>query len=183
MKLDLFTWIPASSAGMTILLFAAQLNAAGVCIVCPPGYDCPAGEAPVLGGVPGQILRRTTAGAEWVSVTSAVLAEPRGATGLIAMLADEMVTHLVHGNNPRLFNVTGLCVSWGTQDAHCMCQRYSLGSLNADRHHASEGALMRNFRGEIPRWPLVGGNPVCPIDCVSSCKSNIRYWIDFDHFL
>ena len=67
MKLTLFTWIPASSAGMTILLFAAQLNAAGVCIVCPPGYVCAAGEAPTLTGTPGQILTRTATGTEWTN--------------------------------------------------------------------------------------------------------------------
>ena len=82
MKLTLFTWIPVSSTGMTILLFAAQLNAAGVCIICPPGYECAAGSAPVLGGNAGQILRRTAAGTEWVDVAAIQGAQgPQGAQG------------------------------------------------------------------------------------------------------
>ena len=82
MKFDLFTWIPASSAGMTILLFAAQLNAAGVCIVCPPGFRCPAGEAPTPSGSPGQVMRRTATGIEWTDISWVLFeAPPQGATG------------------------------------------------------------------------------------------------------
>ena len=79
MKLDIFTWIPASSAGMTILLFAAQLNAAGVCIICPPGHTCVAGSGPVLGGAEGQLLRRTAMGTEWVNASA--MQGPAGPTG------------------------------------------------------------------------------------------------------
>ena len=81
MKLDLFTWIPVLSTGMTILLFAVQLNAAGVCIVCPPGHTCPAGETPVLGGAGGSLLRRTSAGTEWAYPRD-VLVSALGTTGL-----------------------------------------------------------------------------------------------------
>ena len=91
MKLTLFAWIPASSAGMTILLFAAQLNAAGVCIICPPGHTCPAGGGPTLQGNTGQILQRTATGTQWVNASAVQGAQgPQGAVGAQGAMGPNM---------------------------------------------------------------------------------------------
>jgi|GEM_PF-1309773 len=47
-----------------ILLLSTPTFAAGICIVCPPGYDCSTG-TPVLDGATGQVLTRTENGTEW----------------------------------------------------------------------------------------------------------------------
>ena len=57
----------ARVSGLLLILAAAPAQAAGVCIVCPPGHTCPAGGAPVLGGTNGQILQRTTTGTQWIN--------------------------------------------------------------------------------------------------------------------
>ena len=111
-KSNIFTWIPASSAGMTILLFAAQLNAAGVCIICPPGYECPAGGAPVLGGAPNSILIRSGAGGtRWVSIAQLLrgiyndlddFGRPVGFTGQL----HHCTLHRLAGNAPVQWSCT-----------------------------------------------------------------------------
>jgi len=47
-----------------MLLLSAPALASGVCIVCPPGYDCSTG-TPTLDGTTGQVLARGTSGIEW----------------------------------------------------------------------------------------------------------------------
>ena len=76
-------WTPLSSGVslMLMLLLSQHAQAAGVCMVCPPGYECAAESAPVLGGETGQILRRTIAGTEWVDVATASIQGPQGAEG------------------------------------------------------------------------------------------------------
>ena len=54
----------------SLILTSIRAGAAGVCIACPPGHICPAGGVPVLGGGANHILRRTSAGMEWVDLYS-----------------------------------------------------------------------------------------------------------------
>ena len=72
--LALFAWSVA-------LLISDQAQAAGVCIVCPPGHTCPINGTPVISGTPGQILARTATGTEWVDVATAALQGPQGPQG------------------------------------------------------------------------------------------------------
>ena len=53
------------------LLISDQAQASGVCIICPPGFDCPTGGAPVIqSGSPGQFLRRSATGTEWANISA-----------------------------------------------------------------------------------------------------------------
>jgi len=47
-----------------LLLLASPAFAAGVCIVCPPGYDC-SNANPSQNGAIGQVLTRTATGTAW----------------------------------------------------------------------------------------------------------------------
>ena len=134
MKLDLFTWIPASSAGMTILLFAAQLNAAGVCIVCPPGHVCAAGNGPVLGGAEGQILQRTAIGTQWVNASAIQGVQgaqgPQGAAGAQGEEGPAGSTGPIGPAGP---NMTG------AQLRAAMCPAPAAGSTLTKSHHMCRG--------------------------------------------
>jgi len=78
----LFTCIPASSAGMTIvaLLLSLPAHATGVCLVCPPGFDCTS-DSPVVSGTAGQVLIREGTSTAWKSVADVALQGNRGAQG------------------------------------------------------------------------------------------------------
>ena len=171
MKLDIFTWIPASSAGMTILLFAAQLNAAGVCIVCPPGHDCPAGGAPVITGAVGQILKRTATGTRWVGMDEA-LRFPQGGTGNLHVCAIKRLA----GNAP----VQWSCIDSGssppgnfqhsaTTGLHCWCR---FGS-----HSGPNGPSCPNSRWVHDRehGPSI---PFCTYGCPSFCMQAASWRVE-----
>ena len=177
MKLTLFAWIPASSAGMTILLFAAQLSAAGVCVVCPPGYNCPAGGEPALAGEPGQVLSRTAEGAEWVPPHIAIFRGPQGATGSVAQITEA----LIGGPEPFLFGIGGYCddvnYNAGRYYHVCRCYRYRLGSL-----HPAFNLGQRVSRTSVlsPGTHFVVNNlehwrtphrRACPQNCARLCKT------------
>jgi len=75
-----------TTIAIAMLILAAStevMGARGVCIVCPPGYDCPNGGTPTLAvGTTGQVLTRGTTGVSWQAlppVASDVL--PKGVTG------------------------------------------------------------------------------------------------------
>ena len=178
MKLDIFTWIPASSAGMTILLFAAQLNAAGVCIVCPPGYNCPTGGAPVLEGVPGQILiRSATGGARWVSIGHLM----RGVYGLVGYTSGNVygMTGVLHhctlqrlaGNAPVQWSCTNSGMAQPTAPSlttgsNCWCRfgdAVETGTISCG--NSSWDFDSNNF------FPL-GHNGSCANVCPMNCRNS-----------
>jgi len=53
------------------LIISAESLASGVCIVCPPGYDC-SGNNPALDGTTGQVLTRTAGGTAWQALPAGV---------------------------------------------------------------------------------------------------------------
>ena len=185
MKLDIFTWIPASSAGMTMLLFAAQLNAAGVCIVCPPGHTCVAGSEPVLSGSAGQILQRTATGTHWVD-TSAIQGSqgPTGPTGpqgppgpnmsaaqLRATLcptpddvATEVATHgRCSGSNIDLSSADGFshAPGIGVFGRYCWCQMESL----------TNPGCLSSWRYLTPKQDTQN----CAVFCELTCANQIHW--------
>jgi len=54
-----------------MLLLSAPALASGICIVCPPGYDC-SGNNPALDGTTGQVLTRTAGGTAWQALPAGV---------------------------------------------------------------------------------------------------------------
>ena len=170
MKLDIFTWIPASSAGMTMLLFAAQLNAAGVCIICPPGHVCPEGQAPFLpyAGV-GTVLVRTDSGMSWRYVGSALFAQ--GATG--DQLLHEAICPpppsttnsnvVIHSRCAGIADPSALQTEGhGVLGQHCWCQME-----NRDRPHC---------RSRWVRTGDIGSPQSCANLCMSSCAYFNTTW-------
>ena len=59
-----------SKLAVALLLLSTPAFATGICIVCPPGYDCSTG-TPALDGTTGQVLTRTANGAEWDALPAA----------------------------------------------------------------------------------------------------------------
>jgi len=62
---------------ISIIASTEVMGAGGVCIVCPPGYDCSSG-TPIMGGSAGQVLIRTAGGTAWTI--------PEASTGVPAAL-------------------------------------------------------------------------------------------------
>jgi len=75
------------------MLLSAPAFAEGVCIVCPPGYDC-SGATPVLAsGTAGQVLTRTATGAEWKALPAPVAMTWNNITGKPETFAPSAHTH------------------------------------------------------------------------------------------
>jgi len=63
------------------MLLSTPAFASGVCIVCPPGYDCST-STPVLDGTMGQVLTRTADKTEWRHVAEIAVPTTRTIAGL-----------------------------------------------------------------------------------------------------
>ena len=158
---------------MTLLLAAAPSQAAGVCIVCPPGHTCPAGGAPVISGTPGQILRRTETGTIWMNMYEAFFlsARPLGSTG------DQMIRTVICPPPPSTTNahvvMHGRCagladpsafdsLGQGALGPQCWCQME-----NRDRPHCRS------------RWVHVTTHPnneSCVNSCLVICAYHETLW-------
>ena len=69
---------------LAIIMASTEALATGVCLVCPPGFDCASG-SPVVSGSGGQVLIREGASTTWKDVSTIALqgaTGPQGATGV-----------------------------------------------------------------------------------------------------
>ena len=193
-------WTPLSSGVSLILmmLLSQHAHAAGVCIVCPPGYDCPAGGAPVLGGNFKQILRRGETGMEWVSVSHAIFADVTGVTGTIATIHDvERLGERADANLPedmrcalRRFSigpneVHGICHNsstsvpltdaWGTSGRYCWCS-FLHGLSNDDLECPIVTPVFVQAFGEPQGCTGHHQGP-----CITYCRRNINWRLPSRH--
>ena len=172
-------WPTGVSNLLLMLLLTTPTHAAGVCIVCPPGHTCPTGSAPVISGTPGQILRRTESGTEWVNIAAEILQNATGVTGTIAQIATALTQF---SNEPFLFGISGRCAMLTPYTSVCRCYRYRLSHLMAPSgtFFLSEGAFARNANGQIS-WPS-SSPAICPQDCNQLCQGTLPHWVHNDHF-
>jgi len=93
---------------LALLAAAPAFAAGGICIVCPPGYDC-SGPTPVLAsGTTGQVLTRTETGTSWQALPAPAAMTWDSITGKPATFAP--ATH-THDYAPTTRKVAGLELS------------------------------------------------------------------------